>query len=414
VITNWAGNVTFSAQELRRPTTIGDVQRIVATADRVRALGSGHSFNTVADTTGQLISLRDLPPLIEVDSDRAQVTVSAGLRYGDIAGRIDEHGFALRNMGSLPHIAVAGAAATGTHGSGDGNQVLATSVAALKLITPAGELVELTRGDADFGGVVLSLGSLGVVTELTLDLVPSYQLRQYVYTGLRIDDAIAHLDEIMASAYSVSLFSLWRDHQVAVWLKSADPRGPEEFFGGRPAERELHPVAGVDPRSTTPQRGVPGPWHERLPHFRLEFTPSNGDELQSEYFVARKDGAEALKILDDLGPRLAPLLLAGEIRSVAADDLWISPASGADRLAVHFTWARDLPAVLPLLDEIEARLEPLGAVPHWGKVFRMGPERLATVHPRLGEFAALVRRYDPDGKLANDFTNRYVRAPFDG
>ena len=412
---NWAGNIEFQARQLLRPTSVAKVQSMVASSDKVRVLGSGHSFNAIADTTGDQISLHDLPPLVEVDSTAATVRVSGGVRYGDVAALIDEHGFALRNMGSLPHIAIAGATATGTHGSGDGNGVLATSVAALQLVTADGDRVELTRDDADFNDVIIGLGSIGVVTALTLDLVPTYQLHQYVYGELDLDDVTANLDEILASAYSVSIFTRWRDHRVdGIWLKSAAPRDSGEFFGAEPAAVAAHPIPGVDPAFTTQQLGVPGPWYQRLPHFRLEFTPSNGDELQSEYFVDRIHGPDALRALDELGPILAPVLLTSEIRSIARDHLGISPANGRDRLALHFTWVRDSAAVAPVLDEIERRLAPFDAVPHWGKVFRTTPQRLAELHPRLADFAALVRRYDPAAKLANDFTTRFVRGPFGG
>jgi xylitol oxidase len=411
-VRNWAGNVTFAARDLLRPTSVVEVQSVVAASDQFRVLGSGHSFNPIADTTGDLISLADLPPLLDFDTDRALVKVSGGARYGDVAARIDERGFALPNTGSLPHIAIAGACATGTHGSGDRNRVLATAVSALTLVTPSGDLIELTRAHHDFRAVVLGLGSFGVVTDLTLDLVPSFQVRQYVYEDLAVDDVITNLDAIMASAYSVSIFSTWRDHRVsAVWLKSIEARDPAAgFFGGRPARTPVHPVPGVNPEFTTEQLGRRGPWYQRLPHFRLEFTPSRGDELQSEYFLDRVHGADALRVLDELGPILEPVLLTGEIRTVAADDLWVSPADGRDRLALHFTWTQDaeVPAVL---DELERRLAPFDAVPHWGKVFRMSPQRVARLHPRLPEFAALVRQYDPAGKLANEFTTRFVQGP---
>ena len=407
--TNWAGNITFSAKELHRPASVEQLQELVAGSDQVRALGSGHSFNTVADTTGEQISIVDLPKVIEVDSGAATVTVSAGLRYGEITGLLDDHGSALPNLGSLPHISIAGACATGTHGSGNGNQVLANQVSAMKLVTADGTVRSVTRGDADFAGAVLSLGSLGIVTELTLDLVPSFEISQYVYDDLGWDQLAAHFGEISGAAYSVSLFTDYRSDAITgAWLKSKEPRPDGDFFGARRADAGRHPVPGVDARFTTQQDGVPGPWQARLPHFRLEFTPSNGEEIQSEYFVDTEHAVAAIEALRGLGETMAPVLMVAEIRTIAADELWLSPASGRDRVALHFTWERDIERLEPVLREVERRLAPFAAVPHWGKVFFTDPELVASLHPRLGDFAALARSYDPAGKLANDFTRRFL------
>ena len=407
--TNWAGNITFSAKELHRPASVEQLQELVATSDRVRALGSGHSFNTVADTTGEQVSIVDLPKVIELDSDAATVTVSAGLRYGEITGLLDEHGFALPNLGSLPHISIAGACATSTHGSGNTNQVLANQVSAMKLVTADGAVRSVARGDADFAGAVLSLGSLGIVIELTLDLVPSFEISQYVYDDLGWDQLAGHLDEITGAAYSVSLFTDYRSEAITgAWLKSKETRQDGDFFGARRADGGRHPVPGVDARFTTQQDGVPGPWQARLPHFRLEFTPSNGEEIQSEYFVDRVHAVAAIEALRELGDVMAPVLMVAEIRTIAADELWLSPASGRDRVALHFTWERDIERLEPVLREVEQRLAPFDAVPHWGKVFFTEPELVASLHPRLADFAALARSYDPAGKLANDFTQRFL------
>jgi alditol oxidase len=414
-LTNWAGNVTFKAQHLHRPGTVPDLQRLVAHASRVRALGTGHSFSEIADTTGDLVSVAGLPRLIEPDSSRGTVTVSAGLRYGELAVELNRHGRALRNLASLPHISVAGSCATGTHGSGDANGSLATAVSALEMVAADGDLATLTRGDDGFDGSVVALGALGVVTRLTLDTVPSFDVRQYVYEDLPVALVSEHFDEVSASAYSVSLFTDWRGPRIRqAWLKhrvgdegASAAAGEPRWMGGRLADGPRHPVPGLPARYCTEQLGVPGPWHERLPHFRLEFTPSAGDELQSEYLMPRTHAAGALAALAPIAGRIAPVLLIAEIRTVAADDLWLSPACRRDTVAFHFTWINDWPAVSPVLAQVEAVLAPLQARPHWGKLFHTAPAALRARYHRFDAFRGLMRHYDPSGKFRNPLLDQY-------
>jgi len=418
-LTNWAGNVTFSAQRFHRPASVAELQRIVAGSERVRALGTGHSFNRIADCPGDLVSVAGLPKTIQIDPGRASVTVSGGLRYGELAGRLDEAGWALRNLGSLPHISIAGACATGTHGSGDANGNLATAVSALQMVTAGGDVVTASRtGNSDwFGGMVVALGALGIVTSLTLDLVPAFDMRQYVYEGLPRDQLDEHFADILASAYSVSLFTGWRGGPIdQVWRKClagpGESPGPEpsRWLGAALADGPRHPVPGVSPVHCTQQLGVAGRWHLRLPHFRLEFTPSNGDELQSEYLVPREHAIEAITAIDRIRERVAPVLQISEIRSVAADELWLSPSYRRPSVAFHFTWIKDPDAVLPVLAAIEDQLAPLRARPHWGKLFAASPAAVRGLYERLPDFQRLRSHLDPAGKFGNELVDCYVPA----
>jgi xylitol oxidase len=433
-LTNWAGNVTFSARRLHRPASVAELQRLVAGAGRVRALGTGHSFSAIADSPGALISVDGLPKIIRIDPGLATATVSAGLRYGELAGRLNEAGWALRNLGSLPHISVAGACATGTHGSGDANGNLATTVSALEMVTAGGDIVKLSReaGGAAFAGAVIALGALGIVTSLTLDLVPAFGIRQYVYERLPRNQLDEHLADVFASGYSVSCFTDWRGRAIRqVWRKClAGPRDPGRPDPGRrdpgrhgPGSREpacwrgaelaagpRHPVPGMPAAHCTQQLGVPGPWHLRLPHFRGEFIPSSGDELQSEYLVPRERAVEALAALDRIRGRIAPVLQISEIRTVAADDLWLSPSYRRPSVAFHFTWVKDPGAVAPALAAIEDQLAPLRARPHWGKLFSVSPAVLGGLYERLPGFQRLRAEYDPAGKFGNDLVDSWVPA----
>lgn len=409
-ISNWAGNVTFSATQVRRPTTVPALQALVAGAERVRALGAGHSFNRIADTAGELVSVAGMPPQLDIDRSRSVVRVSAGLRYADVAAHLDRAGFALANLGSLPHISVAGACATGTHGSGNDLGNLATSVTALDLVLADGSVATLAAdSDRDrFRGAVIGLGALGIVTALELLIQPSFAVQQVVYRELAPDQLLSHLAEIFGADYSVSVFTDWAEPRTnRVWRKHRVDTDrwspPDRWFGATRADRPEHPVAEMPSRYCTDQSGEPGPWHTRLPHFRPESVPSRGDELQSEYMIARDRLTDALQALEPIAPSIARMLHISEIRTIAADDLWLSPTYGRDSAAIHFTWHRRPDAVLPVVAEIEARLRPYDARPHWGKVFQT-PGR----YERLDDFRALARDLDPDGKFGNEFLDTVI------
>jgi alditol oxidase len=417
-LTNWAGNVAFSATRIHRPASVAELQRLVAAGACVRALGTGHSFSRIADTPGDLVSVAGLPKIMKVDAEAATVTVSAGVKYGELAPHLHAAGYALRNLASLPHISVAGACATGTHGSGNSNGNLATAVCAMEMITAGGDAVTMSReADGDrFGGAVVGLGALGIVTSLSLDIVPAFGIRQYVYENLPREQLYEHLTDIFASAYSVSLFTDWRSPRIRqVWLKQRagehDPPTPgTRWYGALAADGPRHPVPGLPAANSTQQLGVPGPWHERLPHFRLDFTPSAGDELQSEYLLPRRLAAGALRAIASIGDRVAPVLRISEIRTVAADDLWLSPSYRQDSMAIHFTWINDVPAVMPVLATVEDRLAPFGARPHWGKLFTTSPAAVSRLYGRLPDFQRLLRNLDPDGKFRNKFIDTYIPA----
>ncbi len=417
-LTNWAGNITFSAGRIHKPASLAELQRLVAGSGCVRALGTGHSFSPIADTPGDLVSVADLPKIMTVDADRATVTVSAGVRYGELAPHLHTAGYALRHLASLPHISVAGACATGTHGSGNSNGNLATAVSAMEMITADGDVITMSReADGDrFRGAVVGLGALGIVTGLSLDIVPAFDIRQYVYENLPHEQLYEHLTDIFASAYSVSLFTDWRSSRIRqVWLKQRvgehDPPKPgPRWYGALPADGPRHPVPGLPAANGTQQLGVPGPWHERLPHFRLDFTPSAGDELQSEYLMPRRFAADAMRAIVSIRDQVAPVLRISEIRTVAADDLWLSPSYQQDSVAIHFTWLNDVPAVTPVLARIEDRLAPFGARPHWAKLFTTSPAAVSRLYERLPDFRRLLRSHDPAGKFRNKLVDTYVPA----
>lgn len=413
--TNWAGNLIYRARAVRRPESLDALREELGRPGPKRMIGSRHCFNDIADTTGTLISLERMPRLLEIGED--MVRVGGGMRYGDVAEQLHARGRALSNLASLPHISVAGAVATGTHGSGDAVGGLAAAVRAVEILTPAGELRRFERGERAFDGAVVSLGALGAVVAVELDTEPAYEVAQTVYEQPRWEAVLADLDAATSLGYSVSIFSSWRDVEVAdqMWVKAkvepgaatataADP-AVLEALGVRPADGRRHPVPGGDVEATSLQGGEPGPWHERLPHFRMNFTPSAGAELQSEYLVPRRDAVEAIRALQRLADRIAPVLMIGEVRTMTGDDHWLSPAHGGDTVGLHFTWHPDQPAVEEVLAELEREL-PASARPHWGKLFVMDPDRIRGLYPRWDDFVALREECDPHGALRNDYTER--------
>ena len=410
---NWAGNHRYRAERIHRPSTLEQVQEIVAAAGRVRALGSRHSFNDIADAT-DLVTLSGLPADVVLDRAAGTVSFGAGLTYGELAVALDAEGMALHNLASLPHISVAGAVATATHGSGDANGNLATAVAALELVTSSGEVVAAARGAPDFDGLVVGLGALGVITRLTLDVEPAYEVRQRVFEDLAWDRLFEHFDAITGAGYSVSVLTRWGDAVDQVWVKSRVTDAAEtvrdDLFGARPATVDRHLILGIDPVNCTPQLGRPGSWADRLPHFRRGFTPSSGQELQSEYLVPREHAVAAIEAVRALGPSLRPLLQVCELRTVAADRLWMSPQYRRDTVGLHFTWTLEPEAVLRVLADLEPALAPFAARPHWGKLFFAGATTIATLYERLPDFARLVATHDPRGAFRNDWLEARVLA----
>jgi alditol oxidase len=408
--TNWAGNHTYRAASIAHPTSLDELSSLVAGSSRIRALGSRHSFSDLTDTEGVLVDLAGLAPDIRIDPGSATVSLGGGVRYGPLCRALEAQGWALANLASLPHISVAGAVATGTHGSGDRNGSLASAVASLEVMGPGGESRRVERGDPDFEGSVVALGALGIVTRLELDIEPTYLVRQEVRTGLTWATVEKCFDDITSAGYSVSLFTRYDEQTVdQLWVKSRSEERPvEDLFDTLPAAETMHMIRGGSVDAVTAQGGVTGPWLDRLPHFRMEFTPSAGEELQSEYFIPRQHAVSAVEALRGIATSLTPLLHVAEIRTVAPDQHWLSGAYSRDTVAFHFTWVRDEPAVRALVRDVERVLAPLEPRPHWGKVFEMQAPALARAFPRLADFAELRRRVDPDEVFGNAFLERVL------
>lgn len=411
--TNWAGNYSYRAPHLHTPESLGELQELIGKLGVQKPLGSRHCFNDIADSPLNQVSTERLRSVIDLDRDAGEVTVEGGIRYGDLAPLLEAEGLALHNLASLPHISVVGACATATHGSGVRNGNLATAVKALELITPDGEILQITQKDPEFFGSVVHLGALGMVSRITLEVSPTFQVAQWVFLDLPLESAVENFEAILSGGYSVSLFTDWMDRKISqVWVKRRTDLEPDpldrEYFGARAADRHVHPIISLSAENCTPQMGEPGPWHERLPHFKMGFTPSSGDELQSEFFVPSEHAVEAFLALEAQRDRIYPHLQISEIRTVAKDDFWLSPAYGRDVVAFHFTWKPNGPEVTQLIGMIERELDPFSVVPHWGKLFSLDAGKLRGRYPKMPEFLDLVGKRDPEGRLQNAYLNRVL------
>ena len=410
-LTNWAGNHRYSTKRLHRARSVDEIQRFIRQHDRLRVLGTRHCFNAIADSRHDLLSIRDMAGIVAIDADGRTVTVEAGISYGQLCPELHRQGFALHNLASLPHISIAGACATATHGSGVANGNLATAVSGLEIVTAAGDLLTLSRQSdpGTFDGSVVALGALGVVTKVTLAVEPAFAMRQDVYLDVPMAQAMEHFDEIVSAGYSVSLFTDWQKGRVnEVWIKSRAEQGTPgaaapEFFGGRRAAQNVHPIMELSAEHCTEQMGVAGPWYERLPHFRMGFTPSSGKELQSEYFVPLRNAVDAIRAVERLADHVGPHLMISELRTIAADRLWMSPCYNQPSLAIHFTWKQEWQSVRRVLPMIERELDPFKVRPHWGKLFTLAPAVLRARYEKCEEFKQLLAQHDPAGKFRNEF-----------
>lgn len=406
---NWAGNITFQAPTVYYPQNVAEVQALVRQHSRIKALGSRHSFNTIADIQGIQISLKNMNRILDLNREQNTLTLEAGARYGEFVAYVHEQGYALPNLASLPHITVVGACATATHGSGLNNGNLSTSVSALKFVNAAGELVTLSRQNdpEQFQAAVVGLGAFGIVTSITLDLIPSFDVKQVIYRNLPMSTLKDHFGGIQARGYSVSLFTDWANQNInEVWIKSLvndHNRMEEELFGAPAATENLHPVEAQSAENVTQQLGVPGPWYDRLPHFKMGFQPSVGKELQSEYFVPIAHAYEAMMAIEQLHDQITPHLFVSEIRTIQADNLWMSTCYKQQSVAFHFTWKQDIAVIMDLLPLIEQQLAPFQPRPHWGKLFTMPAAAFKSLYPKLEDFKQFIRQHDPEGKFGNGF-----------
>lgn len=430
----WSGTVDLGTTVLR-PRTLAEAREAVTAHRRVRPVGSRHTFNRLSVAPGALLDLGALAAEEpQLDADARTVRVPAALGYGRLGAWLDERGWALPSLASIPDLAVAGAVATATHGSGIARQALSAQVSGLELVMADGGDRELTRaGNGDLlDGAVVSLGALGAVHHLTLDVVPRFDVRQTAYGPLPLAAVADRFDEVVSAGETVACFTtldpgpaggpvveqVWVGDRVPArdpaaerfGLERAVPAAPADVLGAPPLVGDRHPVPGEDPAVCAPQGGAIGPWHEMLPHFRAGATPSSGGrEIQSEYLVPRPQTRRALVELARIAPRIAPLVQVVELRTVAPDLAWMSPFYRSAATGIHITWTRDVAAVDAALPLLEEAFGALGGRPHWGKAQRADPARVRGLYPRREDFVDLVRDWDPQGRFSTPFVEDVLR-----
>ena len=412
---NWAGNLEYSTSKIDYPKSVEEVQQLVKKYSKLKVLGTRHCFNTIADSKYNFISLREMKKIVSLDANAKTVTVEGGIKYGELCPWLNDKGFALHNLASLPHISVAGAITTATHGSGVRNKNLCGPVEALEIVTADGDVINFSKKDGEkFYAAVVGLGAIGVITKVTLNIQSAFMMRQWVYTKMPLQQMKEHFDEIVSSGYSVSLFTDWQNESInEVWIKSlvddaSNAEAKKDFFGAAPATKNVHPIIELPAENCTEQMGVPGTWYERLPHFKMGFTPSSGKELQAEYFVPHEHAVEAIQAIQKMGKEIGPHLFISEIRTIDADDFWMSPCYKQPSVTIHFTWKQEWNAVSKLLPAIEKELAPFNAKPHWGKLFTMSPSTLASRYQKMNDFKKVVAEFDSKGKFRNEFLEKNI------
>ncbi|HKH63113.1 MAG TPA: FAD-binding protein [Flavitalea sp.] len=410
---NWAGNVEYSTANVHYPKSLEEVQEVVEKCSKLKALGSRHSFSKIADSTDNLVSLKEMNNVVSIDKDSSTVTVEAGMKYGELAPYLHENGYALPNLASLPHIGIAGACSTATHGSGTKNGNLSTAVSAIEFVNASGDIVVLSKTkDGDrFYGAVVGLGALGVITKVTLDLQPTFNMKQVVYRNLPISELKNNFENLQSKGYSVSLFTDWKNKNInEVWIKKLagnnDTAAEPQLYGAKIATQNVHPVEDQSAENVTEQMDIAGPWYERLPHFKMGFMPSVGKELQSEYFVPIEHAYEAIMAIEKLHEKISPHLFISEIRTIQEDNFWMSPCYKRTCIAIHTTWKQEVETVMNLLPLLEEQLAPFHARPHWAKLFTIAPSVLQSRYEKLADFKSLVKQYDPTGKFQNEFLSK--------
>jgi len=412
---NWAGNLEYSTSKIDYPKSLEEVPQIVKKHSKLKVLGTRHCFNAIADSKYNFVSLGEMKKIVSLDANAKTVTVEGGIKYGELCPWLNDKGFALHNLASLPHISVAGAITTATHGSGVRNKNLCGPVEALEIVTADGDVINLSKKDGEkFYAAVVGLGAIGVITKVTLNIQPTFMMRQWVYIKMPLQQIKEHFDEIVSSGYSVSLFTDWQNESInEVWIKSlvddaSNAEAKKDFFGAAPATKNVHPIIELPAENCTEQMGVPGTWYERLPHFKMGFTPSSGKELQAEYFVPHEHAVEAIQAIQKMGKEIGPHLFISEIRTIDADDFWMSPCYKQPSVTIHFTWKQEWNAVSKLLPAIEKELAPFNAKPHWGKLFTMSPSTLASRYQKMNDFKKVVAEFDSKGKFRNEFLEKNI------
>ncbi|KAI1701064.1 FAD binding domain-containing protein [Ditylenchus destructor] len=417
---NWGDNFLFSTQNIQYPTTVEEVQEIVQNADKVRVVGTRHSFSTCADSPDTILSTLALKNIIGFDDSVPSITVQAGIAYTDLNPYLQYLGFALPNLATLAEISVGGASQTGAHGSGLSNQCLASHIRSLKIVLANGTLATYGPNDPELKAIALGVGAFGVITQVELKVEPTFNITNYFFLNMTAQNLYDHFDEIENTGYTAQLFTDFSTPGVWGQIMIMDRSGSnanigslQNLYGATRATTKVSPILALPPTYLVDQ-GVEQPWYFGLVDYHLGLSGFDGGEIQSEYFLPYENAVAAIKAVTTLSDLIAPRVHTMLIRTIKGDDLWLSEMySQSSVVAIHFTWKLNMTAVMEVLPQIEQLLIPYCAKPHWGKVFAQGPETFLHCYPKLADFKQLAEQLDPTHKFRNQFLedNVFINLP---
>jgi FAD-linked oxidoreductase len=425
--TNWSGSVRCRPASIARPRTLDELRRIVtaAAADGatagLRVAGSGHSFTPLAATEGTLVSLEHAAGVVSTDKEARVADVLAGTTLRRLGPELAAAGLAMENLGDIDAQALAGALATGTHGTGAGLGSLSTQIAGLRLVLADGDVLDLSPvGDADlFKAAQVSLGALGVVWQVRLRLVPVFRLR-YVRRNMDLEDCLARLPELREHRH----FELyWFPFTARAATKTMDETTEPSTAGGfgrwfddivleNGAFGLLSEACRLVPSLCAPvsrlSAAVVSEGSRIGASYRVFATPRHVRFQEMEYAVAADRGPDCLREIRRFVDEKKPAVhFPVEFRLVKADDIWLSPAFGRDSVYIAVHMYRGMP-YRAYFDGVEAIFRNHGGRPHWGKMHTRTAAELEALYPEWGRFHEVRRRLDPRGV----FLNPYLRGLF--
>lgn len=396
---NWASNISATPQQIARPASEGEVAALVQKAAQsgqsVRVVGSGHSFQPLCATDGLLISLDDLQGVIAADATSGRATVWAGTKLYALGEPLREAGLALENMGDIDRQSVAGAISTGTHGTGPTLRNLSSQVVGLRLVTGAGEVLEL-NADSNlslFKAAQVSLGALGVITQARLRCLPAYRLHERTWAE-PFADCMARLDERIAATRHFEFF----------WVPGEDVAACKAL---QPVESESWQISEDLPALSERLRRYIGP--ERVDwSYRIFPSERNNRFVEMEFAVPAADGPACMQEIRTLMQERHPAVQwPVEYRTLAADDSWLSPAYERASVTISIHQAVDLPYAAFFADA-EAIFRRYRGRPHWGKLHSHTAADFAQLYPRWNDFLAIRQELDPTGCLLNEHLQRIL------
>jgi len=405
---NWSGSVVATPERLERPKTEADLRAIVAGARRVRVAGTGHSFMPLCETDGVLISLADMDGGLEITPDRSSVWAPAGMPIGELTAVLWAEGLSLANQGDIDKQAIAGALSTATHGTGRTLGALSTFSRAFRMVTADGEVVECdeTREPELFQAQRVSLGALGVMSRVELSVLPAYRLKETLRRTPLIE-ILESWDELAARHRHVEFFVFPYADEALV--KILDPVEDGDDKPGvdidSAAMQIICDLASLMPSAApTLQRLITkamSPSTRSAPAYRIfpSERPTKFEEM--EYEIPAERGAEALRAaIAEVRGRKLPIIFPFEYRSVAADDMWLSPMSGRDCISISFHQYAKMPW-REAFATIEQVFAAHGGRPHWAKRHTLKSDDVLRLYPDAGRWGEVRKRWDPEAKFLN-------------